>query len=66
MIENFEYNERNKISYTYEYNHYNKIKKRSEKIKIYFFINKRMSDILKNNEINQYFGDANIEQFHLL
>lgn len=25
---------------------------------MYFFINRRMSDILKNNEINQYFGDA--------
>ena len=31
MIENFEDNERNKISYTYEYDHYNKIKKEQKK-----------------------------------
>ena len=46
------------MTYTYEYEHYNKIKKVSKKIYMYIIINKRMSEILKNSEITQYFGNA--------
>lgn len=58
LIENLEDKNNNKITYTYEYEHYNKIKKVSETLYMYIIINKRMAEILKNSEITQYFGDA--------
>ena len=58
LIEKLEDKTNNKITYTYEYEHYNKIKKVSETLYMYIIINKRMSEIFKNPEITQYFDDA--------
>ena len=51
LIENLEDKNHNKITYIYEYEHYNKIKKISENLIMYIIINKRMSETLKNSEI---------------
>ena len=46
------------ICYLSEYEHYNKFKKKDEKLKMFFIMNKNMCLEIKNKDIYQFFGDA--------
>ena len=57
-LENLKDINNNNIVYINKYNHYNKITKEEDEIKMYFIMNKKMCEEIKNNDIFQYFGDA--------
>ena len=47
-----------KISYIFEYKHYNKITKKDDTLIMYIILTKEMSREIKNKDIYQFFGDA--------